>query len=57
VTLTQGTDRLLGLCPDRIGDMLALLAETAAHLRSPDGWGGYAVTRVAEILVRDLIGA
>ena len=57
VTLTQGTNRLLGLRPDRIGEIPELLARATANLRAPEGWDGHAGSRVADVLVRDLLDA
>jgi UDP-N-acetylglucosamine 2-epimerase (non-hydrolysing) len=57
VTLTQGTNRLLGLRPDRIRDIPELLAQATTNLRAPDGWDGHASSRVADVLVGDLTEA
>ena len=57
VTLTHGTNRLLGLRPDRIGEIPELLARATTNLRVPEGWDGHAATRVADVLVGDLIEA
>jgi UDP-N-acetylglucosamine 2-epimerase (non-hydrolysing) len=57
ITLTHGTNRLLGLRPDRIGEIPELLARTATNLHPPAGWDGRAATRVADVLVADLIDA
>jgi UDP-N-acetylglucosamine 2-epimerase (non-hydrolysing) len=57
ITLTQGTNRLLGLRPDRIGQIPELLARATKNLRAPEGWDGHAGSRVAEMLAEDLIGA
>jgi UDP-N-acetylglucosamine 2-epimerase (non-hydrolysing) len=57
ITLTQGTNRLLGLRPDRIREIPRLLERTTTNLRPPGGWDGHAAGRVADTLVRDLFGA
>lgn len=57
ITLTRGTNRLLGLRPDRIGQIPELLARAATNLRAPEGWDGHAGSRVAEVLLGDLIGS
>ena len=57
VTLTHGTNRLLGLRPDRIGEIPELLARATRNMRAPEGWDGHAATRVAEVLVMDLTEA
>jgi UDP-N-acetylglucosamine 2-epimerase (non-hydrolysing) len=55
VTLTHGTNRLVGLRPDRIAEIPELLARVTTPLRAPEGWDGHAGSRVAEILVGDLL--
>jgi UDP-N-acetylglucosamine 2-epimerase (non-hydrolysing) len=54
ITLTQGTNRLLGLRPDRITEIPSWLATPRVSLRSPPGWDGSAATRVADVLLTDL---
>ena len=56
VTVTQGTNRLLGLAPEEIDRVPQLLAEAAGRPvpPQPEGWDGHAAERLAEILARDL---
>ena len=57
VTIRCGTNTLLGLDPARIEEIPSLLR---AHRSLPDGppplWDGEAAARVAEVLVRSLVG-
>lgn len=51
VTVTMGTNTLLGLDPGRIGDVLTLVPETRARPhRIPPGWDGLAGERIADVL-------
>jgi UDP-N-acetylglucosamine 2-epimerase (non-hydrolysing) len=50
VTLTRGTNRLLGLRPERIDDVPALLAAARPPPGPPAGWDGRASARVAAVL-------
>jgi UDP-N-acetylglucosamine 2-epimerase (non-hydrolysing) len=51
VTISQGTNTLLGLRPDRILEIPALIAEHRANgRRVPEGWDGHAAERVADVL-------
>jgi UDP-N-acetylglucosamine 2-epimerase (non-hydrolysing) len=51
ITLTQGTNTLLGLAPDRIVDVPALLRNRAATTHQmPLGWDGRASERILEIV-------
>ena len=54
ITLTHGTNRLLGLRPDRITEIPSWLAMPRVNLHSPAGWDGNAATRVADVLVNEL---
>lgn len=56
VTITQGTNRLLGLDPEEVDRLPALLAEAEARPAppQPEGWDGRAAERLAEIVARDL---
>ena len=54
VTLTHGTNRLLGLRPERITEIPGWLATTAVNLHNPPGWDGKAATRVADVLLGEL---
>ena len=54
ITLTHGTNRLLGLRPDRITEIPSWLAMPHVNLHSPAGWDGNAATRVADVLVNEL---
>jgi UDP-N-acetylglucosamine 2-epimerase (non-hydrolysing) len=51
VTVELGTNVLLGLRPERIAEIPALIAQAAGRERSvPPYWDGAAATRVAEVL-------
>ncbi len=50
VTITLGTNTLLGLNPARIADILPALAAAKSAPRSPPGWDGHAAERVADVL-------
>ena len=45
VTVTQGTNRLLGLEVERIEDVPDLIGKTPVPLAAPEGWGGHASAR------------
>ncbi len=51
VTLRAGTNTLLGLAPERIGEIPALLATTpATPPQPPEKWDGHAAQRLAAVL-------
>lgn len=53
VTVTQGTNTLLGLDPERIRDIPALLAEApSGDPVAPEGWDGRAAERIGDVLER-----
>jgi UDP-N-acetylglucosamine 2-epimerase (non-hydrolysing) len=55
VTVELGTNRLLGLAPDRIADIPGLLAENGrAPRRIPEGWDGHAGHRIAAVIAQEL---
>jgi UDP-N-acetylglucosamine 2-epimerase (non-hydrolysing) len=54
ITLTQGTNSLLGLDVKALDKVLSLLGETTVPLSPPDGWDGRAGERTAEILASAL---
>lgn len=54
ITLTHGTNRLLGLRPDRISEIPRRLAGATMNLLGPPGWDGRASIRVADVLVSEL---
>jgi UDP-N-acetylglucosamine 2-epimerase (non-hydrolysing) len=54
VTVTHGTNRLLGLRPELLAGIPAALEHPASPLRPPHGWDGHAAERVAEVLLADL---
>jgi UDP-N-acetylglucosamine 2-epimerase (non-hydrolysing) len=56
VTVTQGTNRLLGLRVNALRQVPKLLETTSAPLRPPEGWDGRAAERVADVLVAALGG-
>jgi UDP-N-acetylglucosamine 2-epimerase (non-hydrolysing) len=61
VTVSEGTNRLLGLRPESIDSIPSLLHEHLLHgrvrrLRQPSGWDGRAAERIADAVVT-LLGA
>jgi UDP-N-acetylglucosamine 2-epimerase (non-hydrolysing) len=53
ITVSMGTNTLLGLAPARIGDLPALLAEARENAaRVPPLWDGTAAARIADVLER-----
>jgi UDP-N-acetylglucosamine 2-epimerase (non-hydrolysing) len=54
ITLTHGTNVLLGLRPERLAEIPNAIANAAINLHRPPGWDGEASVRVADILIRDL---
>jgi UDP-N-acetylglucosamine 2-epimerase (non-hydrolysing) len=57
ITISEGTNRLLGLDPAALQQVPELLRRTPAPLRPPRGWDGRAATRVADVLVDALAPA
>ncbi len=57
VTLTQGTNRLLGLAPEAIRSIPESLERSILSLRGPSGWDGRAARRVADALLPSLAAA
>ena len=49
VTIELGTNTLLGLAPQRMAEVPALLCEPREH-RVPPGWDGYAAERIRAVL-------
>lgn len=54
VTLTHGTNRLLGLSPEAILRIPDLLTSAPAPRPAPRGWDGHAAERLAAVLAEDL---
>jgi len=55
VTIELGTNRLLGLAPERIAEIPELLSENGRGPRSvPPGWDGQAASRMVAVLAREL---
>jgi UDP-N-acetylglucosamine 2-epimerase (non-hydrolysing) len=50
VTIRHGTNRLIGLRPDMIDRIPALIDEVAIPLAAPRAWDGHASLRVADVL-------
>ncbi len=50
ITVTQGTNRVLGMRVEALRDIPDLLDGTSAAPRPPKGWDGRAADRIAEIL-------
>jgi UDP-N-acetylglucosamine 2-epimerase (non-hydrolysing) len=58
VTCEIGTNVLLGLSPERILELPALIEERAGVThRAPDGWDGHAAVRVVDVIDRFLTDA
>jgi UDP-N-acetylglucosamine 2-epimerase (non-hydrolysing) len=51
ITITHGTNRLLGLRPDRIATIPRWLSTRTETLETPPGWDGAAARRIADVLV------
>jgi UDP-N-acetylglucosamine 2-epimerase (non-hydrolysing) len=56
VTVTEGTNTLLGLRPERLAEIPSLLKALRGNHRIPRGWDGGAGERVAEVILRWLAG-
>jgi UDP-N-acetylglucosamine 2-epimerase (non-hydrolysing) len=54
VTVTQGTNHMLGLDVDRILEVPALFRDVAVPIAPPAGWDGRAGERIAAVLAREL---
>jgi len=54
VTMTHGTNRLLGLRPEALAEIPGWLANPPLKLHMPPGWDGQASSRVADVLLRAL---
>jgi UDP-N-acetylglucosamine 2-epimerase (non-hydrolysing) len=54
VTLTEGTNHLLGLDPEALDDVPQLLAHPPRPLRPPRGWDGHAAERIADTVLSAL---
>jgi UDP-N-acetylglucosamine 2-epimerase (non-hydrolysing) len=54
ITLTHGTNHLLGLEVHRIADVSGLLSEVQSRLTQPLGWDGRAAERIRTILLEAL---
>ena len=53
ITITLGTNVLLGLEPQRIGELPELVEQVRGrHLRIPPGWDGHAAERIVGVLSR-----
>ncbi|HLH13793.1 MAG TPA: UDP-N-acetylglucosamine 2-epimerase (non-hydrolyzing) [Solirubrobacteraceae bacterium] len=52
ITVSAGSNTLLGLHPDRIADVLPALAAPRRQLAPPPLWDGHAAERIAEVLLR-----
>jgi UDP-N-acetylglucosamine 2-epimerase (non-hydrolysing) len=51
VTIEMGTNTLLGMAPERIAEVPALIAAARERpARIPDGWDGRAAERVIDVL-------
>jgi UDP-N-acetylglucosamine 2-epimerase (non-hydrolysing) len=54
VTVTQGTNTLLGLRPEALDEVPELLVRAVRPLRPPQGWDGRAAERVAGVLAGEV---
>ena len=50
VTIELGTNVLLGLAPERIAEVPALLRSASGERRVPAGWDGHAAERIVDVL-------
>jgi UDP-N-acetylglucosamine 2-epimerase (non-hydrolysing) len=50
ITCTLGTNTLLGLAPERIAEIPALLAASRVPANTPPGWDGAAAGRIVDVL-------
>ncbi len=57
ITITHGSNRLLGLQPQAITGIPGWLASSPTTLSVPHGWDGKASARVADVLLADLRAA
>lgn len=57
VTVTEGTNHVLGLDMERILDVPQLLQETVAPVAPPEGWDGRAAGRIVDVLLLALSGS
>ncbi len=58
ITVSMGTNTLLGLDPRRIAEVPALLAKAAERkTRVPDLWDGHAAQRIVDVLAEELESA
>jgi UDP-N-acetylglucosamine 2-epimerase (non-hydrolysing) len=56
VTITNGTNRLLGLRPEAIAEIPGRLTTRPGNVTPPFGWDGEASSRAADVLVPELVG-
>jgi UDP-N-acetylglucosamine 2-epimerase (non-hydrolysing) len=53
ITIERGTNVLLGLAPERIGEVPALIGERGRRVvEPPPRWDGHAAERIVEVLAR-----
>jgi UDP-N-acetylglucosamine 2-epimerase (non-hydrolysing) len=57
VTVSQGTNRVLGLDMERIVHVPRMLRETSVPDASPEGWDGRAAERIGDVLLMALRGS
>jgi UDP-N-acetylglucosamine 2-epimerase (non-hydrolysing) len=57
VTVSEGTNRILGLDMQRIMDVPRLLRETVVPLAPPEGWDGRSAERIVDVLHTALSGS
>ena len=56
ITVSNGTNRLLGLSPTSIAEIPGWLTAVPLNLHPPEGWTGDASRRVADVLLAALVG-
>jgi UDP-N-acetylglucosamine 2-epimerase (non-hydrolysing) len=57
ITISRGTNRLLGMDPDAVKAIPRWLSRSLPRAKRPDGWDGGAAGRVADVLLPALLDA
>jgi UDP-N-acetylglucosamine 2-epimerase (non-hydrolysing) len=53
ITVSQGTNTLLGLAPERIAEIPSMIDERATGGSPPPRWDGRAASRLVDVLVAE----